>query len=206
MKKRGKVISIFGPDGSGKSTVANLLQNYLKQEGEEVINFHWRPGIIPYRSMSKILGNDNFQAPHAVKERSLVTSILILVIIFMDFILGYYLKVAPNIKLGTIIIYERYFYDICGDQARYGIKVPYSIRCLFSLLLPSPELIILLDGSADILLSRKKELSVAEINRQRIIRKTHLGKYKNCHIVNVDNNSPLEVMEIIFNLMSIEER
>ncbi len=71
-----KIISISGPDGSGKSTQINLLKNYLEAQGKRVFYFHAvKFGIAELvSSFIKKLFDTMLRSEHSVKSKSVTKS------------------------------------------------------------------------------------------------------------------------------------
>lgn len=197
-KNRAPIIALFGPDGSGKSTIAGLLVKRFENIGIKTTLMHWRPGLLPYRSHGSKRNEDKFNHPHSTKIRGGIKGILIFFYIFIDFIVGYHFIIRPHLRKGIIVLYERYIYDILVDQKRYGLQVPQPIRKYFTHILPIPDFIILLDAPGDILQARKGELDCNEIERQRSMMNKCLSRFDNFSLVDVRINSPDQVADIIF--------
>jgi len=199
-KNRAPMIALFGPDGSGKSTVAELIAKRCEEIGVRSIRMHWRPGFLPYRKSSSQVGQNRFTSPHSTNTRGCIKSLLVFLYIAIDFIAGYYFLVHPRLRNGDIVIYERYYYDIIIDQKRYGVMVPLAFRTFSTKFIPIPDTIILLDALGDIMRKRKGELALAEIERQRLMMKKHLSRFDGFNIVDVGDSSPDEVADIIFQI------
>ena len=190
-------LCVFGPDGSGKSAVYSELSKIYSSD--KIAHFHWRPGFLPYKvSLSEEIEPD-FMNPHGVITKPLFKSYLILLYIYIDFILGYFFKVTNKGK--EIIYYERYFYDLIVDQKRYGIKVSPLIINFCSYFVKKPDLIVILDAEASILFKRKQELTVNEIERQRILYVKSVTKYADSLVIDVGDKTPKEVVELILNMI-----
>lgn len=196
-KNRAPMIALFGPDGSGKSTVAELIVKMCEETGVRSIRMHWRPGFLPYRKSSCQRDENRFTNPHANKTRGGIKALLIFLYIVIDFIAGYYFFVRPHLRNGVVIIYERYYYDIIIDQKRYGLRIPLSFRTFVANFIPVPDAIILLDAPGDILRERKGELERTEIERQRLMMKKHLSRFDGFHLVDVGSSLPDEVADVV---------
>ena len=199
-KERAPMIALFGPDGSGKTTVAELSVKRWEEIGIQSIRMHWRPGVLPYRKFRYHENLNKFTNPHANKIRGGIKGLLIFFYIAIDFIVGYYFLVRPHIRHGVVVIYERYYYDIIIDQKRYGLRVPLSLRKFVTSFLPFPDIIIQLDAPSDILQARKGEIESTEIERQRLIMKRYLSRFDGFHIVDVGSSLPNEVTDLIFQI------
>jgi len=202
-KSKSPLIALFGPDGSGKSTVAQGIIAQLNKKGINAIRMHWRPGFFPYRHHSSNEDGDLFKDPHLRKMRRGINGFLIFYYIVFDFIIGYYFKVRPHLTNGTIVVYERYYYDIIIDQRRYGLEIPLWFRLFMSYFIPTPDIIILLDASSAIVQKRKREIEPEEIERQRLIMKHFLSRYSCFYSINVEINLPDEVADIIIRKINL---
>ncbi|MBA7687617.1 Thymidylate kinase [subsurface metagenome] len=200
-KNRAPIIALFGPDGSGKSTIAELLVKRGEEIGIRAMLMHWRPGLLPYRGLNSQESEKRFKDPHSTKLRRGLKGFFLFLYIVVDFIFGYYFLIRPHLRNGTIVLYERYYYDIIFDQRRYGLQVPLSIRSFFAHVLPTPDVIILLDAPVHILQARKQELGRTEIERQRLMMKQYLSCFDSYHLVDVGVDSPDDVADIIFNIV-----
>ncbi len=198
----GLLIAFFGPDGSGKSTVADLFNKKCAAEGRGIKHMHWRPGVLPYRNR-KACSNDRASSdPQGVTVRRGMKGWLIGCYCFLDFLLGYLFVIRPALKRGTIVCYERYIHDVLIDSRRYGLDLPEPFRKWIVRLIPQPDLFFLFDAPADLLHSRKQELTVDEIERQRLLLRKHIGSKPSCHEVDVLRNNPEACCNLIFDVLT----
>ena len=205
-KNRTPMIALFGPDGSGKSTVAEIMMKRYQEVGAQSIRMHWRPGFLPYRNFNCHREKKKFTNPYSTKTRGGIKGLLIFFYIVIDFILGYYFVVRHLLRNDTVVIYERYFYDILVDQKRYGLLIPISIRTFANHFIPVPNTIILLDASGKILNARKGELENTEIERQRMMMKKYLQRFDGFHLVDVTTSSPNEVADCVLRIANQQWR
>ena len=168
----GLFVVMLGPDGSGKSTVANKLVLNLKPifQTERAKILHWRPGLLP--PIRRLFGHRNgkededFTRPHQAKPYSRPVSLMRFLYYTMDFILGYYSKVHFMKAKGMLVVIDRYYYDFLVDAYRYRLDLPDWFLRLFLKVIPRPDMVFYLHCNPEILRERKKELSVEELNRQ----------------------------------------
>ena len=71
-----------------------------------------------------------------------------------------------NAQFDTITIFDRYVYDLVVDPARTRISLPEWVRLLFTKFVKKPKLSFVLNTNADIIIKRKQELTLLEIERQ----------------------------------------
>ena len=85
----------------------------------------------------------------------------------LDYVLGYWLWTRPKIaKQPTVILFDRYAYDMALDPRRFRIGLSSRISQWFAALAPKPDLIIGLHGTPEVIAARKHELTVDETRRQ----------------------------------------
>ncbi len=156
------VIVIAGPDGSGKSALVSELLRALAPR--DVLVFHHRPELLPRRT--RHVGP--VREPHAHPPYPRLLSLLKLAYLFVDFQLGWWLRVAPAVRRGAVVLLERGWWDMAVDQRRYRLQVPVSVLCLFGRLLPKPHATLVLTGCARTIHLRKAELPIEEVQRQLV--------------------------------------
>jgi thymidylate kinase len=160
-RRRGGVIVIAGPDGAGKSTLSSTLPG-AAFESAPVRHVHHRFRILPHRDNSEV----DITRPQEQRPYSRWVSWAKAVYLFIDYELGWQLRVRPFCARGGWVILERGWWDIAIDQRRYRMRSSgWLIRAL-GRLLPRPDLVIILRAPAQTLLSRKAELRLPEFERQ----------------------------------------
>ena len=150
---------VVGPDGVGKTTLAAEL---LKAWPDERRYFHFRPvlrwpmleapppaggfvGSKPYRRGSRVLG-------WARILRNLVL-----------FSLGHLARVRPALRRGALVVGDRWAYGYLA--APYALKY-YGPRWLARVvlsLLPEPDLVVCLTAPAEVVVTRKPELTLEQV-------------------------------------------
>jgi thymidylate kinase len=190
-----KFIVVLGPDGSGKTSLRSSFKKLLLSECLELNEFHWRPGIIPYKisySPRHASMKSDFGKPLSVRQRSRLVSTLLFLFIYFDFLLGSTLILSSKLR-GKYVYYERYIYDVIIDQQRYGLDVGFKLRNLMCKLVIKPDLVVLLDGDPKIIHNRKPELTETEISHRLLAYKIFL------------NNSNLNVYRLDVTKLSSKE-
>lgn len=158
----GLFIAALGPDGSGKST---LIQNLIQQIGplwRDHKLFHWRPMLL-WRGKST---RDTTQ-PHSVPPRSSLASSIRALAHLLDYWFGYWFVIRPFTARTGLVIFDRYFDDMLVDPRRYRYGGPLWLLRILQLLVPRPDLTLVLDAPEEIVLARKQEVEPTETQRQR---------------------------------------
>jgi len=187
----GLFVVILGPDGCGKSTVTEALPRELQRGYRNIWQFHWRPGLLPKlgRTNSSVLPDGEIQnlAPPSVSKYKGGVSLIRFVYYWLDFVLGYWLRIYPKKAQTTLVIGERYFPDVLVNPVRYGFSVSPWIMRLAAKCVPQADMIILLDDDPVAINARKDELSVEAITDLLDKYKKELSHWKNPVIVNTAN-------------------
>lgn len=171
MKRAGCFIVILGVDGSGKSTVIEAITPSLNTiTNNQIVAKHFRPGLLP--PLARLKGKQAVQIgpvldPHGSTPSGTVGSLLRLTYLTLDYVLGYWLLLRPKIaKSPTVIVFDRYCYDMVLDPRRFRINLPVGLVRWFIRLAPKPDLIICLHGNPAVITARKNELPLVEVKRQ----------------------------------------
>ena len=154
---------LLGPDGSGKSSVADALTDLIREGGRSVARYHWRPRILWSRKTEPSEGTSN--QPHLLPERGWLLSFFCYLYFFADFVLFSAARLRLR-KHGHIIVYERYFYDVRVHPRRYKLRTMPRLAAWLCYWIPKPDRIVVLVGDSEIIHSRKPELPLSEIDRQ----------------------------------------
>jgi thymidylate kinase len=199
----GLIIAVIGIDGSGKSAIINELSNTLAPAFRRKAKYHWKPTFKPVSSNNIVVSE-----PHKHPPRSFIVSLLKLLFYVCQYIIVHYSRVYWQKVKSTLVIYDRYYYDMLVDQKRFRMKLPPKVIRFFTPCIPKPDLIFLLKTNADIAYKRKKELSLGELERQNNEFLALKELFKKQFYV-IDNNGDIEksvneINSIIFDYL--EER
>jgi thymidylate kinase len=162
LRPTGLLIAVLGPDGSGKDTVIDGMSQEVQRGFRRTALYHWRPNIILQRKPAPPVTN-----PHAIPPRGPFLSSLFLLGFVLDYWIGYAFRIRLYLTRGTLVIFDRYFYDVIVDPKRARFAGPAWYANLLARLVPRPDLTLLLDADAELMFARKGELSVEELQRQR---------------------------------------
>jgi thymidylate kinase len=164
LKPTGFFIAVFGPDGSGKSTVNEHVRSSLNLAfwGNEYVHLRPRLGVTLAES-DKIPTLD----PHGQEPRGWLSSVTKLLYYAFDYIAGYYVTVKPLLIRSKLVVFDRYFHDMMVDPRRYRYGGPEFLLRLVERFIPKPDLFLFLDAPAEVIQSRKTEVTFDETVRQR---------------------------------------
>lgn len=153
----GLVVAVLGPDGAGKSTLIEGMRGELAQVFRRTDYLHLRPRIL-YRGGA---GSMPTLGPHALPPRGKLASLTKLAMFVVDAWLGHALRVFPLKRRSSLVIFDRYAHDMLADPLRYRLSTPRWLNAVLLKPIPLPDLWLVLDAPAAVLLKRKAEVSAA---------------------------------------------
>jgi thymidylate kinase len=170
-KPSGKFIAVLGVDGAGKSTIINSIRPALDDATHNAtVVHHLRPTWLP--PLARMKGKKSRPTgpvlqPHDSKPSGPLGSLFRLIYLSLDYVLGYWFVTRLQIaKQPTVVIFDRYAYDMVIDPRRFRIALPAKVIRWFTRLAPRPDLIFCLYGTPGVLAARKQELPLVEVARQ----------------------------------------
>ena len=192
---RSIVISFMGVDGSGKSTLIELLRKKLKNKFKKIKYVHLRPYLI-------LLDKSTVQAnPHKTKKTwpILLNFIRILYWLIIYRLFFYLFANKPR----QLIIFDRYADDLMIDPIRYKFNLPNRITKFILNFFPNPSLWIVLNAPIKELEKRKKELPTKELKKQIRIYLNFAKQRKNSIVINTNNSVQSSLSLIIKKLIAL---
>ena len=192
-KRTGLFLVILGPDGVGKSTLVGRLAESLEQAAfNRFRTYHWRPMVIASQRETGVPATD----PHDVPPRGTLGSIVALFGVLLDYWLGFAFVFRPFLAGSGLIVFDRYYHDLLIDPIRYRYGGPMWLAKFLGRFIPPPDMpFLILDAGDEVILSRKREVPMEELRRQREgYRQFTLGA-KRAILVNTDRGIERTVEE-----------
>jgi thymidylate kinase len=157
---RGRYIVVAGPDGVGKSTFTDAFAAALGDR--PVDRYHHRLGALPRRAASLVRTTQ----PHSMQPYATWLSVVKVAYLFADYLIGTAIRVRPALRSGHWVLLERGWWDIVVDPARYRLRGTSALARRLGMVVPDPDLLIVLEAPPGTILARKSELEPEELDRQ----------------------------------------
>ena len=183
-KPTGIVVCLLGPDGAGKSTIMDVLAQWLAGAFRDVTCYHGRPSF-GFTTKKKVITD-----PHGNPPRGLIFSLAKFALWIIDGSLGFLLVIWPRKVRSELVFFDRYFHDLVVDPRRYRYGGPIWLARLVVRFVVNPDLFLVLDAPTATLRSRKQEVSLDECERQRRGYLNLAAELRNTHVI--DASRPAE--------------
>jgi thymidylate kinase len=159
-KSPGYVICFIGPDGSGKTTLIELIESTVSEAfHNSIYDFHLKP-IKPKTKKTSIV-----EEPHKYEPYSKIKSYIKLLYFVYQYNVGWIKNILPLKIKSSLIIFDRYFDDLLVDNKRYRYGGSKKVAKFFKKFIPSPDIYFILVADPKIIYERKKEIEYDELKR-----------------------------------------
>lgn len=190
----GMCVALLSPDGGGKSTVFERMAETCWGSFYGIEKMYFRPHLFrnpgmlnPLHPVPEAADNPD---PHGRKPNGLLKSLVRYFYYNLDYVLGYNVLVRKKCVQKKLVVFDRYYYDYFVDLQRYQYSFPKFVPRLFAWMIPTPDIIFVLEGTPEVLYARKEELPVEEIARQVKAYHSVAARYRNA--VTIDVDKPVE--------------
>jgi thymidylate kinase len=168
VRPRGVLVVIVGPDGSGKTTLSNLVCERFAATHVPAspVYLGAQKPLLPTRKWSRQIRRRLGHTPKVrpVKDVDRRLRLRGLAHIMADKWLRYLVEVRPRLARGEVVVLDRYFYDL-RTFPHPLVQTPW-VEAIVMSLIPKPAIIFCLQADPALIAARKNELTVAETARQ----------------------------------------
>lgn len=156
----GKVIAFLGPDGAGKSTVLDLVQEKLSLRGVDFTYRYFAPGFLK-RYRPKGDGTVT-TSPHEGRQYGPALIFAKLSLMLFEYHMG-----LPRLRRRhNLVLFDRYIHDILVDPRRYRMERLRGWMRFVLRFAPKPDLLVIISAPAEVIQARKQEVAPEETARQ----------------------------------------
>ncbi len=163
------LVSIVGPDGSGKTSLTANLNSFLQEKGRKTVQIYTgrgRGNVLPLMKLGRRYKRAEKKKDKIskVKKANWKRKLLYTFsapIFTLDLFLRYYLKIFPQRMKKKIVITDRYCSDIVLMK-----NTPFFFKRFLLALFPKPTLVYFLHNDSQVLHQRRPEEPVEELDRQ----------------------------------------
>jgi len=170
---RGRFLIFAGTDGSGKTTLVRELLAKIGPRFRDgaVEEHHLRPGVIPqisslFHGGKPAYSIEDMSDPHRSTPSGFVGSALRTMYYWVDYFVGYPMRILPRRRRNSLIVYDRWFYDHVVDPRRFRIALGHPLPAMLKRFLAKPDQLIVCTAQPETVLQRKQELAPQEVARQ----------------------------------------
>lgn len=149
-------IVFCGMDGSGKTTLADFVMDWLKRQGYPAVFKHGHGYLVSQQSFG-------FSADSVTQWRGFLQ--LLVPFAYLDNLSTYVFSYLPALRSAALIA-DRYFYDKVVRMLYYGI-INRQLAKIYLKLLPRPTVVFFLDTSEELAKKRKDEYKISELGEFR---------------------------------------
>jgi thymidylate kinase len=198
----GYWVAFLGPDGSGKSTIAQRVGEELAPLFRAVHSYHLRPHwLSSSRSTGPVVD------PHGSPARGRMASLAKLCLWWVDCNAGFVFDLYPRLVRAQLVLVDRHFSDLLVDPRRYRYAGSRRLAALVCGSTFWPQLFVLLDAPVEVIHARKVEVAREEVERQRRAYRDLLARFPSSHPVDATREIREIATEVVDGILArLEQR
>ena len=174
-------VALVGPDGAGKTTVATAIEHAARAQGKRFAYVHYLPGRSAPAATVPAAGGpppEKNQRPKHLGPRQWLGSFARLGWNWSRFWFGFLLGMrrhVPGLRgSNVVLVADRWIYNFVAQPESVAYYGPSWLARLAIRFAPRPDLTVVLDAPAHVVVGRKGELTLseaeAELRRWRSLR------------------------------------
>ena len=191
-RPRGLVVALLGTDGTGKTTLGDALHEQLRPGYRSSLNrtIKLRPGFLP--QLGRFAGRQptaaEYERPHRARPSGRIGTWIRASYYFVDYTLGYLLKVQPLRRRNTFILFDRWIDDWLVDPARYRLRPGSRYVRWLTRLAPRPDTVLITTAALRTVRARKQEVTPRETLRQLNAYEAHAESSDRAFVISTDGD------------------
>ncbi len=192
IKPPAPLIILAGLDGSGKSTVLDHISKMDFPPPTKSAKLGYRrPGVVTPLPPRNEDGGEQEVTHYSKPNHSALKSAGKLFVMALDWFIGYWTKLAPDLANGHPVVFDRhYLIDLAIDPERYRYGGPLWLIYLAQRMIPQPRLVLFLDVSEEVSQARKQEPGAENFSEQRQAYLDIAKKSKNWRVIDASQTLP----------------
>lgn len=208
----GEFVVVIGPDGTGKSSLVDKVAAECVRMYKRLSRFHHYPYLKVYsrldqKSFSRYKKRIDEKDEWSLRQRkfSCIASLFRCGYQSVRYLTGYWLWIYPERVKGSLVVGERWCYDLLIDPKSKGINLPYWVRRLVFGICPKPDKVIVVRCDPEVAAQRKGELPAEEIQKQMQIIDRLIVPNRKAYVLDNDGSFETGFVKFLDILLSDKE-
>lgn len=181
------IIAILGPDGTGKTTLADAICDELAARDiaskHYPLNFGILPKLSTFKNNRQAAEDEMSSTEFDIKPNHPIKSFIYVSWYALDYFLGGVWLKFKKFRTGrqSVAVFARYYHDYYYQSNNRAL--PSMLKDVLGVLVPKPTLVLFIERDGQSIHLGKPELPVYEIEFQQKLLQKKFSKNKNFHRV-----------------------